>query len=216
MQITGKSMPITYQGKTILYHNQTCKEWAHPYLYQGEGNENLSSAGCGIFSLCHAIQWLSGIELSPGDMADFSMANGGRGDDGTDRPALLHALQTTGKAKEMGFKYHEDGLRNDLDTLFFHLYENKGVAFSNLRVGHIVALIDARIVDGQRQLLVIDSVAESARDIIRNHVCEVIPQSETKRAYINDKGLQTGTSTQYAMFYVDAGLPRDFNLLHRI
>lgn len=212
---TGKSMPITYDGKTILYHNQASKEWTHPYKYL-EGSETLSSAGCGIFALCHAVEWISGVRLSPEEMADFSMAEGGRGDDGTDRPALLHALQETGKAREMGFEYREDGLRNDLDVLFNHLYVNKGVAFCNLRVGHIVALLGARIVDGQKQLLAVDSVAESTRDTIRNHVFEVIKTSETHRVYLNDKGLYTGESKQYAMFWVDAALPKDFNLLHRI
>ena len=212
---TGKSMPITYNGKMILYHNQASKEWAHPYQYL-DGNETLSSSGCGIFALCHAVEWLSGILLSPEEMADFSMREGGRGDDGTDRPALLHALQATGKAKEMGFEYREDGLRNDLDALFTHLNELKGVAFCNLRVGHIVALLAARVVDGQKQLLAIDSVAESARDVIRNHVFEVIPASETTRVYINNKGLNTGESKQYAMFWVDAALPKDFNLLYRV
>jgi hypothetical protein len=216
MQLTGKSMPISYEGREILYHYQSCKDWTHPYLYQGEGNENLSTSGCGIFALCHAVEWLSDLRLNPDEMADFSMENGGRGDDGTDRPALLHALMATGKAREMGFEYHEDGLRNDLDTLFTHLYENKGVAFCNLRRGHIVALIGARIVEGQKQLLAIDSVAESINVSVRKHISEVIPQSETYRAYVNESGVYLGESKQFAMFWVDAALPVDFNLLHRI
>lgn len=216
MQETGKSMALSYADKTIRYHNQCCKEWTHPYLYQGQGKENLSTSGCGIFSLCHAVEWMSGIQLNPDDMADFAMQNGGRGDDGTDRPALLHALMAAGMAEKLGFRYNEDGLRNDLDALFKHLHEKRGTAFCNLRPGHIVALLDTRIVDGEKQLLVIDSVAESTRDSVRDHVREVIPQSETKRRIVNAKGLYVGTSRQFAMFYVAADLPRDFNLLHQI
>lgn len=214
--LTGKSMTISYMGKEILYHNQSCRAWTHPYVYMGQGNETLSTSGCGIFALCHAVEYMNGIRLDPDEMADFAMKHGGRGDDGTDRPALLDALMATGEAQKMGFRYMGDGLRNDLDELFSHIYLKRGVAFCNLRVGHIVALVDARIVDGEKQFLVIDSVAESFHNTVRDHVCEVIAQSETKREWLNDKGLFVGTSRQFAMFYVQASLPRDFNLLHKL
>lgn len=216
MKETGKSFLIEVDDKIIHYHNQASTKWTHPYLYRGEGNETLHSSGCGIFSLCHAVEWINGTCLVPEEMADFAMKYGGRGNDGTDRPQLLHAMMENGLAQRAGFRYAEDGLRNDLDVLFEHIYTKQGVAFCNLRAGHIVTLVKARVVNGLRQFLVIDSVAESARDVIRSHVCEVIKQSKTKRIYRNAKGDNVGKSNQYAMFYVDAALPRDFSLLHEI
>ena len=211
---TGKTLDIAYGGRCLRYLNQTCRQWTHPYNYQG-GTETLSNAGCGIFSLCHAVEWMHGLHLSPEEMADFSMANGGRGDDGTDRPALLHALMVTGLGKQLGLQYHEDGLRNDLEALWAHMASSCGTALCNLRVGHIVAVVDARMQAGERQLLIIDSVAESAGEKVRDHVREVIPQSMTLRHTINAQGVYVGRSNQYGMFWVDANLPKDFNLLYK-
>ena len=212
---TEKTMEISYKNHNIRFLYQSNPEWTHLYNY-GSDNENLSDAGCGIFSLCHAIEWMHGIRLSPEEMADFSMANGGRGDDGTDRPALLHAMMTTGMGKKIGLEYHEDGLRNDLEALWEHMSTGKGAAFCNLRVGHIVAVVDARIDNGEKQLLIIDSVAESSRDSVREHVREVIPQSLVIRHYKNKQGLYVGQEHRYAMFWVDAALPKDFNLLYKV
>lgn len=212
---TGKTMEITYGERKLRFCYQTNPDWTHLYNYQ-DGNENLSDAGCGIFALCHAVEWMHGIRLSPEEMADFSMANGGRGDDGTDRPGLLHGLMVTGMAKQIGLEYHEDGLRNDLDTLWEHINTGKGTALCNIRVGHIVAILDARIVDGEKQLLVIDSVAESSREMIRNHVREVIPQSKVIRHYKNSQGLYVGQEHRYAMFWINADLPKDFNLIYKV
>lgn len=212
---TGKTMEITYGERKLRFCYQTNPDWTHLYNYQ-DGNENLSDAGCGIFALCHAVEWMHGIRLSPEEMADFSMANGGRGDDGTDRPGLLHGLMVTGMAKQIGLEYHEDGLRNDLDTLWEHINTGKGTALCNIRVGHIVAILDARIVDGEKQLLVIDSVAESSREMIRNHVREVIPQSKVIRHYKSSQGLYVGQEHRYAMFWINADLPKDFNLIYKV
>jgi len=212
---TGKTMEINYEDHSIRFCYQTNPEWTHLYNYE-DGDENLSDAGCGIFSLCHAVEWMHGIRLSPEEMADFSMANGGRGDDGTDRPGLLHGLMVTGMGKKIGLEYHEDGLRNDLDVLWEHMINGKGTAFCNLRVGHIVAIVDARVKDGEKQLLVIDSVAESTREMIRNHVREIIPQSKVIRHYKSKQGLYVGQEHRYAMFWVTADLPRDFNLLYKV
>lgn len=69
-----------------------------------------------------------------------------------------------GENVPLGFSYVGDGLRNDLDTLFQHIAVEHGVALCNLRVGHIVALVAAREVQGVKQLLAIDSYSESAAE----------------------------------------------------
>lgn len=213
MSFTGVSKPITVYGRKLTFFNQRSKDWTHPYAYQNTAT--LSSAGCGIFALCHCVQWLTGLVESPEKWADFSCAHGGRGDDGTDRPALLHALMATGENNRLGFRYEEDGLRNDLDTLYHFLLTEKGVSMCNLRVGHIVSLVAAREKDGLRQVLAIDSYSESASEKVRDQVIEVIPSSEITYAVRNQNGLVVGEGMSYAAFWVDASLPRDFNLLHR-
>lgn len=214
MEMTGASKPITVNGRKIMFFNQRCKAWTHPYAYQND--ENLSSAGCGIFSLCHCAQWLTGQVQMPEKWADFSCANGGRGDDGTDRPALLQALMNSGFNKVLGFRYDGDGLLNDKPRLFEFLMNQEGVAMCNLRVGHIVALVAARVQDGRRQVLAIDSYSESASEKVRNHVAEVLPGSEVVYPVINEDGLHVGSGMAYAAFWVDADLPRDFNLLYAL
>ncbi|MDO5143238.1 MAG: hypothetical protein Q4E72_01315 [bacterium] len=212
--MTGKSKSLTVLGRSITFYNQRCRDWTHPYSY--DQPETLSSAGCGIFGLCHCAQWLTGQVQSPEHWADFSCMNGGRGDDGTDRPALLHALQVTGEAAKLGFRYEEDGLRNDLPTLYNFLLEGRGVSLCNLRVGHIVALVAAREKDHRKQVLAIDSYSESASDKVKQHVTEVISGSEIEYQVKNNAGLIVGSGMSYATFWVDADTPRDFNLLHSL
>lgn len=214
MSITGLSKEILVEGRRIVFFNQRNKDWTHPYAYQN--NENLSSAGCGIFSLCHCAQWLTGDVQQPEKWADFSCANGGRGDDGTDRPALLHALMATGMNTVLGFRYEEDGLRNDLDVLYDFLRNKEGVALCNLRVGHIVSLVAAREKDGVKQVLAIDSYSESASEKVRDSLCEIIDGTDVTYRVTNAGGVQVGENTAYAAFWVDASLPRDFNFLHRL
>lgn len=214
MSITGLTKEIIVKDRKLTFFNQRNRDWTHPYAYHN--TENLSSAGCGIFSLCHCAQWLTGHVQTPEKWADFSCANGGRGDDGTDRPGLLHALMATGVNTLLGLRYEEDGLRNDLDTLYDFLLHGEGVSMCNLRVGHIVSLVAAREKDGIKQVLAIDSYSESAAEKVRDHVIEVLPGSEVTYAVKNASGLIVGESTAYAAFWVDASLPRDFNLLHRI
>ena len=213
--MTGKRTVFTLLGREMAFFNQRSRDWTHLYQWDNNGS-TLSNAGCGIFSLCHCAQWLTGREENPEFWADFSCANGGRGDDGTDRPALLHALQVTGEAAKLGFRYEEDGLRNDLDTLYDFLLHERGVSMCNLRVGHIVTLVAAREQDGRKQLLALDSYSESASEKVRDHVIEVIPGSEVTYAVTNAAGLLVGENIAYAAFWVDASLPRDFNLLHRL
>lgn len=214
LQKTGKQMEIAYEGRTLHFLNQRSKDWSYPYDYVTSPDETLSSAGCGLFSLCHAVEWMHGIRLDPERLSDFAREKGGRGDDGTDRPALLHALMAYGEAPKMGFRYEEDGLRNDLETLWEHISQKKGVSLCNLRVGHIVALVDSRNVDGEKQLLAIDSYSESAAEKVRDHVREIISQSEIVADVKNKDGMVTGQGIHYAMFWVTASLPKDFNLLH--
>lgn len=213
--MTGKRTEFILLGRKMAFFNQRNRDWTHLYQWENNGS-TLSNAGCGIFSLCHCAQWLTGREENPEFWADFSCEHGGRGDDGTDRPALLHALQVTGEAARLGFRYEEDGLRNDLDTLFDFLLNERGVAMCNLRVGHIVTLVAARERDGHKELLAIDSVYESASEKVRDHVTEVVPGSEMVYPVKNAAGLVVGENTAYAAFWVDASLPRDFNLLHRL
>ncbi len=215
LQKTGTQMEIAYEVRTLRFLNQRNKGWSYPYEYVTSPNETLSSAGCGLFSLCHAVEWMHGIRLDPERLSDFARQKGGRGDDGTDRPALLHALMVHGEAASMGFRYEEDGLRNDLDALWEHISKKKGVSLCNLRVGHIVALVDSRVVNGEKQLLAIDSYSESAQEKVRDHVREIIPQSEVVADVVNKDGLVTGQGIHYAMFWVPASLPKDFNLLHK-
>ena len=210
--MTGKTKELTVLGKNMLFMNQRCKEWTHPYAYQDD--EDLASAGCGIFSLCHAAEWLTGVRQDPAYWADFSCANGGRGDDGTDRPALLAALMASGDAGKLGFRYDGDGLRNDLDPLFDGLLNGKCVAMCNLRVGHIVALVAARNVDGERQVLAIDSYSESGSDKVKSGVREVIEGTEIDFPIRNERGLEVGHATHYGAFWVKLEQVRDYNMMH--
>lgn len=214
--ITGKKAYLQYQGKDITLLNQRSRLWTHYYDYVEPMKETLSNAGCGIFSVCYCGQWLTDKEFSPDALAEFSMENGGRGDDGTDRPALLAAMQEKGLAKEFGFYYNGDGLRNDLDTLKTHLLEHRGTALCNLRVGHIVALVDARKVGDEVQVLALDPYSESADDRISRHVREVIEDSAIYCALKNENDLVVGERKQYAMFWISIETVRDFNLLHAI
>ena len=145
MNVTGKTISVSYHGTNYTLCNQRCREWDHPYDCVTPQQATLSSAGCGVFSVCHCGQWLTGKYFEPNDIADFSMQNGGRGDDGTDRPALLGAMMKKGLARSFGFRYEFDGLLNDADRLWSHLKDRRGVALCNLRPGHIVALLEARM-----------------------------------------------------------------------
>ena len=107
-------------------------------------------------------------------------------------------------------------MRNDLETLLVHLLEHRGVALCNLRVGHIVSLLDAREADGEVQALALDSYSESMEEKIRPHVREIVPQSAVDTLVRNDAGLVVGQRRQYAMYWVDTAIVRDFNLLHAL
>lgn len=213
---TGKRIVLTYNGKDLTVFNQRSRLWEHPYDYRTPWQETLSSAGCGVFSVCHCGQWLTGRVFSPEELADFSMANGGRGDDGTDRPALLSAMMNAGLAREYGFRYEHDGLRNDVDTLWEHLLAHRGVALCNLRVGHIVSLVDARVREGERQVLTADSYSETLDARVSPVVREVIEDSAIVTRVHNEHGVEIGSQRQYALYWASCETIRDFNLLHGV
>lgn len=216
METGVKSIQLVWQGRELTVYNQRSKLWQHPYDYRTPQKATLSSAGCGVFAICHCGQWLTGNLFAPEELADFSMQNGGRGDDGTDRPALLAAMMDKGWADRFGFSYHGDGLRNDLDTLRAHLLGHAGVALCNLRVGHIVALLDARESNGQVQVLALDSYSETTEERVSPHVCEVAKESEIISDVFNDNGVKVGEKRQYALYWADSAIVRDFNLLHAL
>ena len=218
MEYTGKEIYLEYKGKNLRLLNQSCPEWTHPYPYFGEPDESdatLHSAGCGIFAVMHLIDWVTGEKAEPCELADFSFRHGGRGDDGTDRPALLKAMQEDGRITKIGLHYDFDGLLNDYEALWQNMLDG-GCALCNLRVGHIVAIVDHREVDGERQLLVIDSARDSVHPQVRAQVRGVVEGSQMYSRYINDNGVCSGEVMTYSMFWVPVAQTSDFNLLHKI
>ena len=218
MEYTGKWQMIEYEGKQLRLCNQSCPDWTHMYNYPGipiEEDDDLHRAGCGIFSMIHLIDWLTGEKDDPDELAQFSMDNGGRGDDGTDRPVLLKAMEEAGRLKKVGLHYAGDGHQNDHELLWENMEEG-GVALTNLRVGHIVAVVDHRIVDGERQLLIMDSARDSMHPSVRNNISEVIPQSRVCARYKNMRGVVTQEGYHYGMFWVKLEQTSDFDLLHKI
>ena len=214
METTGKTIALEYQGRVLKLCNQRCRARTHDYSYQGNGS-TLSVAGCGIFSIVNASCCLTGVFQEPDELAQFSLDHGGRGDDGTDRPALLQAMMDTGLAREYGFSYRGDDLRNDLETLYAHLKAGNA-ALCNLRAGHIVALLDARERDGIRQVLAADPYSESTDSRVADHVREVVPDSKIISAIENKNGLTVGWQCSHALFWADLDIVRDFNLLYRL
>lgn len=218
MEYTGKWQMIEYEGKTLRLCNQSCPEWTHMYNYPSiprEAEDDLHLAGCGIFSVIHLIDWLTGEKASPDELADFSMATGGRGDDGTDRPVLLKAMEEAGRLKKIGVHYAGDGLLNDHEALWANLKAG-GVALTNLRDGHIVAVVDCREVNAERQILIMDSARDSMHPQVRGNICEVIPQSKVCARYINRRGVETQEGYHYGMFWVTLEQAEDFNLLRKL
>ena len=214
MELTGKTHEMTCLGRTLRFCNQKSRDWTHLYEYEHNGS-TLCDAGCGVFALAHAVEWMHGMRLDPDRVAEISIAVGGRGDDGTDRPAMLSGMMNCGFAAACGFRYEGDGLLNDHELLWRHMTAGNA-ALCNLRVGHIVALLAARERDGHRELLAMDSMAESASEKVRDHVREVVPGSEIRYPIRNAAGDTVGFAESWALFWVDADLPKDFNLLHRV
>ena len=214
MNATGKYIDAEWMGSPLILCNQRSRDWTHPYEYQGNGSM-LCNAGCGIFSLINVAHFFGKDPCTPEELADFSCRWGGRGDDGTDRPALLAAMEQRGVAKRFGFSYRGDGLRNDLSVLAKHLADGNA-ALCNLRVGHIVALIGYRDGSGEPQVLAADPFSESTDSRVLPAVREVIPGSEVISPIRNDSNRLCGWQVSYALYWCALCTVRDFNLLHRI
>lgn len=215
MLITGKEGIVSFADYKLRFLNQRSLDWTHPYEYPADPGANLKNSGCGIFSACIAAEKMSGKRICVEDLADFSCREGGRGDDGTDRPALLTAMEKAGLSREYGFTYDGLGLQNDTEALWETLTSG-GCALCNLRRGHIVCLIDARIKDGERQVLAVDPHSESADSRITDQVREIIPESQVVSPVFNCEGVLTGYQTTYGIFWVPLTLPKDFNLLYPV
>ncbi|MGI6238188.1 MAG: hypothetical protein ACOYI5_00990 [Christensenellales bacterium] len=212
-EISPKEMIVNYEGREIRYFNQTSSDWTHPYEYQGDGS-NLHKAGCGIFSMGFAIQWMNGIGVDIEELADFSCKCGGRGDDGTDRPALLGGMVRAGLDAKYRFRYDGDGLINDHAKLWEAL-SNGGCALLNLRVGHIVAAVACREAGGEKQILVIDSACESADRRVRDMVREVAPDSAVAYRIRNKDGIELGMGISHGIYWAPLRYAMDFNLLYK-
>ncbi len=207
---------IQYAGRNITFYNQRSRLWTQPYAYVSAPEEDLHAAGCGLFSLSHALEWMNDVKADPVELADFSLKYGGREEDGTNRPALLAACMDYGFGQKYRFRYDYDGLLNNKERLWEHISQKKGVALCNLRKGHIVALVDSKVMPtGERAFLAIDSFSESTRDTVRNHVLQVVEQSLVSSNQLNQSSLYVGSSTQYGMFWVKAELPMDYNLIYK-
>ena len=212
MGYSPKTFEIELYGHTIHFRNQKSFDWTHPYTFNG--TEDLTSSGCGIFALCHCVEWMHGLVLDPDEVADIAVALGARGNDGTNRPRMLGGMADNGCAAKWGFRYEKDGLLNDREKLWQHIVSGN-TALCNLHPGHIVALVAARIAEGQRQLLVIDSCAQSWHEQVRPHIFEILENSEVTFPYLGKNGIETGMCRAYSVFWIDADLPKNFNLLYR-
>ena len=214
--VTGKALQVLYNGREFTLYNQRSLQWTYPYAHVTHPDGTLKNSGCGIFSLCEAVEVLSGQRLRPEEVADFSCKVGGRCDDGTDRPALLKGLVEHGLATEYGFRYDLDGHLNDHDRLWECLQKG-GAALCNLRVGHIVTLIACRVsANGEKQVLAMDCHSESQDERVIKQVREVIPESLVTYPVANEGGVTVGYQQSYGMFWVPLEAAKDFDLLHRL
>ena len=214
--LTGKALRVLFGDRELTLYNQRSLEWTYPYEYAPNPGGTLKNSGCGVFSLCEAVEKLCGLKLRPEDVADFSCKVGGRGEDGTDRPVLLRGIVDNGLAREYGFRYDLDGHLNDHDKLWDCLRKD-GAALCNLRVGHIVTLIGCRVAaNGEKQVLAMDCHSESADERVSKYVRETVPGSLITYPVENEEGVITGYQQSYGMFWVPLDLPKDFDLLHHL
>ena len=214
--LTGKALRVLFGGRELTLYNQRSLEWTYPYEYAPNPGGTLKNSGCGVFSLCEAVEKLCGLRLRPEDIADFSCKVGGRSDDGTDRPMLLKGIVEHGLFNEYGFRYDLDGHLNDHKKLWECLRDG-GTALCNLRVGHIVTLIDCRVAeDGEKQILAMDCHSESMDERVRAKVREVVPDSLITYPVENESGLTVGYAQSYGMFWLPLEAAMNFDLLHKL
>lgn len=213
--MTGKKCVIELLGRRIVFYNQNSTEWAKPYECAGDGG-TLHRNGCGIFSLCHCAQWLTDREASPEYWAEAALRMGAVDGYGTVRPVLLRGLTQSGEAARLGFRYEDEGLLNDTDALFAFLKNQRGVAMGNVRPGHIVALVAARERDNGKQILVIDSMAESCAPAVRQKIADVVPGTEISASVLNGSGIKPDEVTAYGAYWVSAASVKKYSLLHKV
>ena len=214
--VTGKALRVFYNGRELTLYNQRCLQWTYPYEYAPDPGGTLKNSGCGIFSLCEAVEKMSGLKLRPEEMADFSVSVGGRGEDGTDRPMLLKGIVEKGLSREYGFRYDLDGHLNDHEKLWECLTSG-GAALCNLRFGHIVTLIGCRTAEsGEKQILAMDCHSESQDERVIANVREVISDSLITYPVQNEAGVTVGFAQSYGMFWVPLKTAKDFDLLHAL
>ncbi|MDO4547031.1 MAG: hypothetical protein Q4D04_02935 [Clostridia bacterium] len=215
ISLTGKRYSARVLGRDVILFNQHSSEWDFVYNHPVDPFDTLKTAGCGIFSICHAVEWMTGKIIDPIELARFSMLNGARMYDGTNRPKLLMAMQRSGLAERYGFSYRGTGPQNGEDELFGHISQG-GAALCNLRVGHIVAVVAARNMNSGRELLIIDSHPTTRS----NAQYEAIKQAEGDAFIvyetINGSGAVTGVSAQASAFWVSASAPFNYDLMHPI
>ena len=211
---TGLTVSVPVGERVLTVYNQRNKRFTHPYCDEANPDGNLSSSGCGIFSCCELIEFMSGKTVSPEDMADFSCRVGGRDETGTNRPMLLKGIVDNGLDAEYGFNYVPADLSNDHDALWAALTSG-GCAMCNLRTGHITSLIGAREVGGEKQVLVLDCHSESADERVAPFVREVLPESAVTCPVRNEAGVITGYNTTYAAFWVPLTLCKNFNIINK-
>lgn len=212
--LTEKCKTIQLLDRSITYYNQNSAEWSHPYDGNGK-NTPMRVRGCGIFSLCHCAQWLTGQVPSPEHWADFAVSIGAVDEWGTIRPVLLQGLMESGEAVKLGFCYKNEGSLEDPDLLASFLLAENGVAIGSIRSGHIVAMVAAREKDGNKQILVIDSAAESCEVFVRQKITEVISEAQVRAVIRNQRGVMLGEMTGYGAYWVDAATVRSFNLMYK-
>ena len=64
MNITGMTKGMNCFGRTLRFCNQKSRDWTRLYEYDHNGS-TLCEAGCGVFALVHAVEWMHGIRLDP-------------------------------------------------------------------------------------------------------------------------------------------------------
>ena len=152
-------------GDKIVVYQQNDPRWAkHPYPY-GTEQRLLKDGGCGILSLTNAVYYLNLNFIEPTYLADWSVRNNHRANEGT-----AHSLYPDFCAKE-GSAY---GIAYDGDTTSYTVLRNHlqsgQVAIGSVNWideerkprGHLMAIVDYDSSNGK--FLILDSFRSSNRD----------------------------------------------------
>ena len=79
-----------------------------------------------------------------------------------------------------------------------------------------MALIGARVMNGEKQVLAADPYSESADERLRGVIRECINGSEIVSRISTPDGIVCGALESYALYWAALKTVRDFNLLHRL